>query len=60
MRVLKEDTMAAERTAACKAKLDRMSKPLRHQGPDRVAISDSFRVVSFNWAWVQEPAPAPE
>lgn len=31
-----------ERTANCRAKLDRMNKTLRHEEPDRVPVSDFF------------------
>ncbi len=34
--------MSHERTTSCKAKLERMSRVLRHQEPDRVPISDFF------------------
>lgn len=30
------------RTPGCLAKLDRMTKTLRHQEPDRVPVSDFF------------------
>jgi uroporphyrinogen decarboxylase len=42
-----------ERTSNCKAKLERMSKALRHQEPDRVPISDFFWG-SFVRRWRQD------
>ena len=47
-----------ERTANCKAKLERMNKTLRHQEPDRVPISDFFWG-SFLARWRQDLALAP-
>jgi hypothetical protein len=48
-----------ERTANCKAKLDRMNKMLRHQEADRVALSDFFWG-SFLARWRKDLGLAPD
>ena len=48
-----------ERTANCKAKLDRMNKTLHHQEPDRVPISDFFWG-SFLARWRKDLSLAPD
>jgi uroporphyrinogen decarboxylase len=47
------------RTPGCLAKLDRMTKTLRHQEPDRVPVSDFFWG-SFLKRWRQERDLAPD
>ena len=42
-----------ERTASCRAKLDRMNKTLRHEEPDRVPVSD-FYWGSFIERWKKD------
>ncbi len=48
-----------ERTANCRAKLERMNKALRHQEPDRVPVSDFFWG-SFLTRWRAELGLAPD
>ena len=48
-----------ERTANCKAKLDRMNKSLRHQEGDRVPITDFFWG-SFLARWRKELGLSPD